>query len=243
MEYTTNLLHEYKTVDDLIGMSGKHPSDILLAAILSGTPVYFVNRSHKVLTYVPMEYNSIKFFSLKMLKKILRMGLVTESIDKGQLLEIKVTRFLDYLLKGILNERELFFIRSDGGYYLEGKIAVFSPKLGFWSSNFVLNKFNDITLNHAYIKVTDLPQLGEQLNSLSKSEDTQEEGKLNKQQQRELVFVRWLQGQNEEAVPLMKKEDVWSELQKLDHALFSVEPKNFFRDQKIVTFKSGRKPN
>jgi hypothetical protein len=66
---------------------------------------------------------------------------------------------------------------------------------------------------------------------------------MSKQSQREEIFLRWLAKKDKTLVSNMKKDEVWEELRKIDHRLFSVEPKNFFRDQKIVTFKPGRKPS
>jgi hypothetical protein len=65
--------------------------------------------------------------------------------------------------------------------------------------------------------------------------------RLTKQAEREKVFINWLTDKDTNLVANMKKEDVWEEMRKFDRSLFSVEPKNFFRDQKIITFKSGRK--
>jgi hypothetical protein len=241
VKYRSNLLHEYKSIEDISETLNKHPSDILLGAKLAGIPVYFVNQSQKVLVYIPMEYNYKKAISLKGFKALFRIGSTVKKIEKGQLLKIKITQHLDYLLKGILNEKELFFIWSDGKYFLEGRAGVFQPRLGWWSSNFVFNTFQNVSLNHAYIKVEDFEKLGESLKKLTNSNYEEKESKQGKQKQRELIFLEWLQGQNEFDVPNMKKDDVWAELQKLDHVLFSVESKNFFRDQKIITFKSGRK--
>ena len=65
--------------------------------------------------------------------------------------------------------------------------------------------------------------------------------KVNKQQQREALFSGWLEGQNTDAVSNMRKEDVWEELRKIDSTLFNASSRHFFRNQKMITFKAGRK--
>ncbi len=97
-----------------------------------------------------------------------------------------------------------------------------------------------------FILRADLPDLIALLNKPKQLDEDEVEdsqsGSLTKQEQRELVFFAWLAERDEYEVSLMKKETVWAELRKIDPRLFSTEYKNFFRDQKRIVFKSGRKP-
>ncbi|HQT05423.1 MAG TPA: hypothetical protein PLU46_10595, partial [Thiotrichales bacterium] len=63
----------------------------------------------------------------------------------------------------------------------------------------------------------------------------------SKQEQRELIFFEWLTDKNEHMVSQMKKEEVLAELRKINPHLFMGDQKHFFRLQKRITFKSGRK--
>jgi hypothetical protein len=247
MKDSNNLFNEYVTVTRVAKSAGAEINHLFIAASLSGIPIYFVNQSTKTLRYLPLEYRSARFLSFKKIKRFFNIGEVIESFHKGDFLELRSIRALDFLVKGILNERELFLGRAGGDYYLAGEAAVFATKLSWLSANFYLNTFHVVTLEHVYFSAKDFKALGEAVreyfpNESNDATDKQKTQEQSKQSQRELIFLRWLAGQETEQVALMKKDDVWEELQKLDHALFSVESKNFFRDQKIITFKSGRKP-
>jgi len=63
----------------------------------------------------------------------------------------------------------------------------------------------------------------------------------SKQEQRELIFYEWLTDKDEHKVSQMKKEEVLAELRKINPHLFMGDQKHFFRLQKRITFKSGRK--
>jgi hypothetical protein len=111
-------------------------------------------------------------------------------------------------------------------------------------------EFFSISFDNVFIRIADAISLKETLlkekEELEGAEPENDpnsliNGKVTKQTLRERIFLTWLSDKDFESVSDMKKEDVWTELHKLDHSLFSVEPKNFFRDQKIITFKSGRK--
>jgi hypothetical protein len=65
--------------------------------------------------------------------------------------------------------------------------------------------------------------------------------KPRKQDLRESIFSNWLKDQDKHQVSLMKKEDVLKELRRIDPHLFMGDQKHFFRLQKLIAFKSGRK--
>lgn len=96
-------------------------------------------------------------------------------------------------------------------------------------------RFHQISEKDLFITSEDFSKLYELLENPSSEKQTV-------QQKREVIFAQWIDENQNKDIPSMKRADVWAELQKVDHALFSVEFKNFFRDQKLIpSFKHGRK--
>lgn len=211
---------------------------IILEAMIGTISLYFVNQSVKVLAYAPLEYLKgwAKF------KHILRTGYKTELFSKGNMIELKTVHALDFLAKGVLTEKDGFFIHPDGGYYLVHSI---NPIFRYLHANFLINKFHSITLDQVFILRSDLAELKESLTAPKQLDEDEVEdnqsGALTRQEQRELIFFEWLTDKNEHTVSQMKKEEVLAELRKINPHLFMGDQKHFFRLQKRITFKSGRK--
>lgn len=157
--------------------------------------------------------------------------------SRGQVLPISQVDQFDKLFKGVLNEIDLYK-DIDGfdeliEYQQDQHLYDINVEHRMQSSP---SDFKDINLDHVFIRNSDLDTIKEVINGgLDKKKD--------KQAQREEIFIDWLKDKDYAAVSNMKKDDVWSELQKIDRSLFSVESKTFFRVQQIITFKSGRKSN
>lgn len=212
---------------------------IIWAALRGEVSLYFVNQSVKALAYAPLKNR--RWYSF--IKDYFEIGYKRLKFVKGEMVELRSILLLDFLVKGILTEKECFLIHPDGGYYLSGSL---NPLIRLISPNMVLNKFSPVTFDQVHILRADLPDLIALLNKPKQLDEDEVEdsqsGSLTKQEQRELVFFAWLAERDEYEVSLMKKETVWAELRKIDPRLFSTEYKNFFRDQKRIVFKSGRKP-
>jgi len=161
-------------------------------------------------------------------------------VSKGEMLPLAKIHQFDKLFKGILNEIDLFEDIGDLHELVEYQKADFNRKLfhehaGDSGLSSQL-EFNNIQYTHIFIEAKNLEAIEERLS-------IEQNKKPTKQDQRESVFIEWLENKDELVVSNMKKDDVWEELRKLDPHLFISEPKNFFRRQKIITFKSGRKSN
>lgn len=66
---------------------------------------------------------------------------------------------------------------------------------------------------------------------------------LNIHETREQAFKFWVAGKGgEDVVQSVKKGDVWDDLNKICPKLFTSGKDDFFKEQKIVKFLSGRKP-
>ncbi|GAB55005.1 hypothetical protein GPUN_0873 [Glaciecola punicea ACAM 611] len=158
-------------------------------------------------------------------------------VDKGEMLPLFKIHQFDKLFKGALNEIDLF---EDIGDYHE----LVEPQQSLRLFNMHLRdsdltpptEFKNIEYKHIFIHAKNIE-------AIEKLLKTQSSPKANKQTRREIVFIKWLKNKEELAVSNMKKDDVWEELRKLDPHLFASEHKNFFRIQKIITFKPGRKLN
>ncbi|WP_370571175.1 hypothetical protein [Phaeobacter sp. SYSU ZJ3003] len=156
---------------------------------------------------------------------------------RGNLLPITRLDHFDKLYKGVLNELDLYvdiedleevieYQRDDHLFEMHADPKHLTPP----------SAFKTVSFDHVFIRVSDLEKI---FDTISGADGAKE----NKQVRREKIFISWLKDKDHQAVSNMRKSDVWMELNKLDRTLFGVEPKNFFRDQKIITFKSGRKPN
>ena len=161
-------------------------------------------------------------------------------VSKGEMLPLAKIHQFDKLFKGILNEIDLFEDIGDLHELVEYQKPDFNRKLfDEYAGDSGLSSpldFNNIYYSHIFIEAKSLKAV-EELLSIDKNK------KPTKQEQRELVFIEWLDGKDYLKVSNMKKDDVWEELRKLDPHLFMSEPKTFFRVQDVITFKSGRKSN
>jgi len=158
-------------------------------------------------------------------------------VVKGKMLPLAKIHQFDKLFKGALNEIDLF---EDIGDYHE--LVEYQRDLKLfpdYAENSNLTSpidFMDIEYKHIFIEAKNIE-------TIENAVKAQSSPKANKQTQREAVFVEWLHNQDELVVREMKVADVWGELRKLKPHLFNVEHRTFFRVQKIMTFKPGRKPN
>lgn len=211
---------------------------LILEAMRGTISLYFVNQSLKALAYAPLKKRT--WFSF--IKDYFEIGYKRLQFMKGDMIELRSIGMLDFLAKGILTEHECFLIHPDGGYYLSGTLH---PVTRLISPNMVLHKFSPITLDHVFILRSELPVLKESLTAPKELDEGEAEdnqsGALTKQEQRELIFFGWLTDKDEHTVSQMKKEEVLAELRKINPHLFMGDQKHFFRLQKRITFKSGRK--
>jgi len=157
-------------------------------------------------------------------------------VIKGQMLPLVKIHQFDKLFKGALNEIDLF---EDIGDYHElveyqRDLKLF-PEYGADTGLTSPIEFRDIEYKHIFIEAKNIEAVEELLK-------TQDSPKANTQSQREIIFIKWLDGKDELIVRNTKKADVWDELRKLDPHLFSSEFKHFFRKQKIIEFIRGPKP-
>lgn len=149
---------------------------------------------------------------------------------------IPLTRYIhfNYLFKGVLNELDLYHVLN--GYELNDISQDIDDDAGVvHGSGAYPARFHQISEKDLFITSEDFSKLYELLENPSSEKQTV-------QQKREVIFAQWIDENQNKDIPSMKRADVWAELQKVDHALFSVEFKNFFRDQKLIpSFKHGRK--
>lgn len=161
-------------------------------------------------------------------------------VSKGEMLPLAKIHQFDKLFKGILNEIDLFEDIGDLHELVEYQKPDFNRKLfDEYAGDSGLSsplEFNNIQYTHIFIEAKNLEVIEERLR-------IEQNKKPTKQDQRESVFLEWLENKDELVVSNMKKDDVWDELRKLDPRLFVSDNKKFFRVQKIITFKSGRKSN
>ncbi|MCL4556720.1 MAG: hypothetical protein M1572_07540 [Gammaproteobacteria bacterium] len=211
---------------------------LILEAMKGTIDLYVVNQSHKGLTYAPSSYRS----GLRAYWHLFNYKYKHLSHKKADMIRLMHIGLLDMLAKGVLTERELFLIHPEGGYYLVGSI---NPLLRWTTPNFLLNRFDSITLDHVFILRSELPVLKESLTAPKQLDEDETEdnqsGAPTKQEQRELVFFAWLADKDEHTVSQMKKEEVLAELRKINPHLFMGDQKHFFRQQKRIIFQSGRK--
>ncbi len=213
----------------------KSPSklkDYFIAGIRKKIPFYAVNQSEKYVHMIRWGENDIDIAQPPFHEKEKKFFVV-----KGKMLPLAKVHQFDKLFKGVLNEIDLF---EDIGDYHE--LVEYQRDLRLfheYADNSGLTppiEFRDIEYKHIFIEAKNIEAMEELLK-------TQSSPKANKQTQREIIFVEWLKDKDELAVSNMKKDDVWEELRKLDPHLFISLPKNFFRVQDIIEFKSGRKVN
>ena len=158
-------------------------------------------------------------------------------VTRGQALPIQHVDQFDKLYKRSLNEIDLFVDIEGFHEPIEFQMSEYLFEMHAQRGTLTRpSDFETINLENVFVRNSDL-------DTIARVASGEAENKESKQTRRENVFIKWLQGKDHQVVSNMKKDDVWEELRKLDRMLFGVESKNFFRDQKIITFKSGRKPN
>lgn len=215
----------------IIDKYAKSPSklkDYFVAGIRKKVLFYAVNQSQKYVHMICWGDNDIgqpPFHEKE--KKIF--------VVKGEMLPLAKIHQFDKLYKGVLNEIDLFEDIGDYHELVEYQMDIrLFPEYGANSNLTSPTEFKNIEYKHIFIEAKSIEAMEELLK-------TQSSPKANKQTKRETIFIKWIEGVGEQVVSNMKKDDVWEELRKLDPHLFSSLPKNFFRVQKIITFKPGRK--
>lgn len=205
---------------------------LILESLIGTIKLYAVNQSRKSITYAPLHK---KPFYVRFFTYIFETGYDVVTLKKGQMIKLSHLHHFDYLAKGLLTEKDLLIVNSDSGKYM------FRPL----TPNLLFNRYAPVTLDHIYVLHSELATLKAALEAPIQLDDDEpaptETGALTRQEQRELIFIAWLNDKDEHKVSLMKKEDVLQELRKIDPYLFMGDQKHFFRLQKRITFKSGRK--
>lgn len=237
---TSQFFHDYISADELIKKFKINQNALIIRAMRRQVPFYYAVKSDKRLTYFPAK--SVNTFA-KAIFTFLRtsllpfQGLDYRSYAAGRIIPIRYLDDLNALGTNTLSEIAVLA-------YCYDTESVNSGYGKLW------NKYHPIYFKDVLISIDDAVELRQILESEREeleeqhSEHIEEDALLKpktKQTKREEIFLTWLQGKDEAQVINIKKEEVWEELQQMDQQLFNVEPKNFFRDQKIITFKSGRK--
>jgi hypothetical protein len=157
-------------------------------------------------------------------------------VVKGKMLPLAKIHQFDKLYKGVLNEIDLFEDIGDYHELVEYQMDIrLFPEYVANSGLTSPIEFRDIEYKHIFIEAKNIEAVEELLK-------IQSSPKANKQSQREIIFIEWLDGKDDLVVRNTKKADVWDELRKLDPHLFGSGFKHFFRNQKIIDFISGPKP-
>lgn len=215
---------------------------LILEGMKCTISLYFVNQSNKTLHYAPLNYEK----GWSQIKHLLKFGYKWHDYTKGEMLELVTIRQLDLLAKGILTEKDALLLHPEGNHWLAYR---FTPLLRFIHANYLTNTFYPVNLDHVFILRSELETLKAELEAPKQLDDDEiessEAGALTKQDRRELIFAKWIEDSKmtREEVSSMKRLDVWKRLQEIDRHLFGVEMDNFFKAQKIIKFKPGRKPH
>jgi hypothetical protein len=237
MEIEVQYFIDYVPASELIDIWGMHERDLIIRAMRNQVDFYYAVKSSKRLTYHPITSDKIQKEWLMGIKTF--FSSVNRTYSSGDIIKIDGFDRLNSLGKKVLHELEVL------SYCQDTHSVIFRHEL-------LKNKFHPIRFEDILVEVNQATQLKEILASEratieQEKADTENQvpslKPMSKQSQREEIFLRWLAKKDKTLVSNMKKDEVWEELRKIDHRLFSVEPKNFFRDQKIVTFKPGRKPS
>lgn len=223
--------------------------ELFIVAMEDNLSLYVVNQSNKALIYAP----AVKKPRFSFLHSLFRTDYKTVSYKKGEMIKLQYVKQIDLLAKGVMNELDCFMIHAESREFLVGK---FHPLFRWMNLNAILNEFHPITLDHIFIpehsiikyqlalKGTTIQEILDEIRQENVNEglplETEAEV-MNKQRQRELIFYEWLTDKDEHKVSQMKKEEVLAELRKVNPHLFMGDQKHFFRLQKRIIFKSGRK--
>lgn len=193
--------------------------------------LHIANDKHIVLEYLVKSKRNIilavpEFYQDK-------NGMMVESYGEYRSIYLKTGDRMDLSVDAIkqLMANQFFYEGDNMGHSLYND--------GFVVANNV-DQGEKITIDDLIISKNSIDKLSALLKNdtpehISKSE-------ASKQEQRELIFFEWLTDKNEHMVSQMKKEEVLAELRKINPHLFMGDQKHFFRLQKRITFKSGRKP-
>jgi hypothetical protein len=229
---------DYIPADEIVSLLGIDRSELIFRAMRKHVEFVYPLKSEKLLTYYPITKvkNTLQQLYLS-IRTFLPFGLDNRQYPPGHLIKITDLRHLNAIGLNVLNESSLL-ARVDNGK----KALLRYEKLR--------NTFHKIDFDDLLIPIESAENLSKRLHQErddialeSFEENNGTIKKETKQAKREKVFINWLSDKNTDKVSNMKKDDVWEELRKLDPHLFSSEPKNFFRIQQIITFKSGRKLN
>ncbi|MAY41901.1 MULTISPECIES: hypothetical protein [unclassified Neptuniibacter] len=221
---------------------GLDQEDVVLRALQKHISLYYLNQTDKVMFFVDSKKSSKikKTFRYLLFKSIPIDECDKKSIEKGNYIKIEHADFLNLLARNLLSEHELLLT-----------LIGFENKIAYTYVNGQTSKlFNlpTISFNDIYLKTDDVFSLYETLKKEKEEPDTLPDTqspasftKETKQTKREKVFLTWLQDKDHSDVAEMKKEDVLEQLRSIDPHLFMGEQKHFFRLQKIIEFKPGRK--
>jgi len=234
------MFFEYLPATELIDKLKIQRRDLVIRAMRKQVPLYYPVRSEKSLTYYPIDKTETPLKIIWMAIRtflLLSIGLDNRRYSTGQIIQIRGMNTLNALVTNSLNESLIFSYCYDTDSVIQ-------------RHEYFRNKFHPVSFDDVLVHIDDALELKQTLQNEQK-ELEEEVGNLDaqdalikpktKQAQREEIFLTWLAGKDELEVSKMKKEDVWAELRSIDPHLFVSEPKNFFRIQQIITFKSGRK--
>ena len=234
-ELSTHFM-DYIPANEIVSLFDIDRKELIFRAMRKHVEFVYPLKSQKSLSYypIPKQKGIFEFFIL-LTRFFLPFGVENRTYPPGHLIKITDLTFLNALGLNILNELNLLTSIDHENKYLCGYEKI-------------RNTFHKINFEDLLIPIESAKNLQkiikqelEDLVSEYYEEINGDKKRLTKQAEREKVFINWLTDKDTNLIANMKKEDVWEEMRKFDRSLFSVEPKNFFRDQKIITFKSGRK--
>jgi hypothetical protein len=235
---TSQVFWDYVPANELIEKLNLHQRDLVFRAMRKQVALYYPVKSEKYVTYYSVKKVSNVFKALFMVLRTFLLsflGLDNRRYHTGKIIQIRGHESLNALAVNALNESLVFSYCFDSDSVMN--------KLENFRNKFHMINFDDVLVSvEAAFVLRDILISEKQEIELEQADCEDDLIKpKTKQTKREEVFLTWLQGKDEVQVSNIKKEEVWVELQQMDQQLFNVESKNFFRDQKIITFKSGRK--
>lgn len=234
-----SLFFNYLTADYVANELNIDHDDLTLRAMQRQINFYYPVKSTKIMYFIPRSSakKPLVLFLYLAWGKISTGLLPQKTVIKGEMICLNLQKHLDLLAKNILNEKDIFFLDQQNNTLL----------LDWFIKT--RNNFDSISFSDIYILPQDVLSLKnimiDELAEIEQESLNGDETTLNKetkQTQREKVFLTWLYDKDEVEVANMKKEDVLKDLETIDPHLFMGNQKHFFRIQKIIEFKSGRKP-
>lgn len=235
-----SLFFNYFTAGYVANKLNIDPDELTLRAMQKQVNFYYPVKSTKIMHFIPrssLKKPSVLFLYL-VWGKISAKWLSKKTVIKGSMVCLNLPKHLDLLGKNILDEKDIFFLDKQNNTLL----------LDWFIKT--RNNFSSINFADIYILPQDaqllLKLINDELDETGKEALSRDEVTLSKketkQTAREKVFLAWLHDKDEADVVNMKKEDVLMDLRMIDPHLFMGNQKHFFRIQKIIEFKSGRKP-